>query len=362
MTNKFKPFTPTWKIPPPGATIADILEERGWKNTELAKRSGYSSKHISLLIQGKAPINEETALKLERVLGGSVRFWLIREAHYRESLIRIEEERSLQKELDWLKKLPLKDMITFKWIKQYPNKMHQVSECLRFFGVASVSIWEEKYEKQLVMFRSSSKFTHNKGSVAAWLRQGERVATTIQSEPFDRSLFIKMLDRARDLTQETDITVIIPSLTKLCSKVGIAFVVIPAPTGCYASGATQWISSTQALIILSNRYQSNDQFWFSFFHEAGHLYRHGKKLLFIDIERSEKNAQEEEADLFAEDSLIPLHFINDLSKLKLTKDSIESFANKIGIAPGIVVGRLQKEKLLPWNHHLNNLKVKFPCF
>jgi HTH-type transcriptional regulator/antitoxin HigA len=85
-------FSPDW-ISPPGDNILDLLEEHGWKQTELAKRTGYTTKHISLLINGKAPITEDTAIKLERVVGSTARFWLAREAQYREGLVRVAESR-----------------------------------------------------------------------------------------------------------------------------------------------------------------------------------------------------------------------------------------------------------------------------
>ena len=78
-------FEPDW-VSPPGDTIADILEERGRRQDEFAERVGYTPRHASLLINGKAPITEDTAVRLERVLGGTVSFWLSREAKYRESI------------------------------------------------------------------------------------------------------------------------------------------------------------------------------------------------------------------------------------------------------------------------------------
>jgi len=94
MTDLSNTFTPDW-ISAPGDTILDLLEERGWNQVEFASRTGYTTKHISQLINGKAAITEDTALKLERVLGSPASFWLTREAQYREALARAEERISL---------------------------------------------------------------------------------------------------------------------------------------------------------------------------------------------------------------------------------------------------------------------------
>ncbi len=84
MPDMSKKFSPDW-ISPPGETIADILEERDWTQIDFAERMGQSTKHISLLLNGKAAITEETALKLESVLGSTAGFWLNREVQYREA-------------------------------------------------------------------------------------------------------------------------------------------------------------------------------------------------------------------------------------------------------------------------------------
>ena len=91
MTEMIHPFTPDW-ISPPGDTIADLLEERDWTQAQFAERLGYTTKHVSQLVNGKAPITEETAIKLERVLGSTTGFWLNREAQYREQLANIAQQ------------------------------------------------------------------------------------------------------------------------------------------------------------------------------------------------------------------------------------------------------------------------------
>ena len=96
MTEKINRFEPKWLLPPPGETILDILEERNWTQSEFARRAGYTTKHVSQLVRGKAAITEDTALRLERVLGSSAKFWLSREARYREAIARAEEKERLK--------------------------------------------------------------------------------------------------------------------------------------------------------------------------------------------------------------------------------------------------------------------------
>jgi len=359
MTKTVSTFSPDW-ISLPGDTILDLLEELGWKQTELAKRTGYTTKHISLLINGKAPITEDTAIKLERVIGSTAHFWLAREAQYREGLMRIAEKDSLKAAADWLKEIPLKEMINFGWIRAFADKGEQVAECLRFFGIATVDLWKKEYGEPSAAFRSSEKFDKHAGSVATWLRQGERCAATLKTEPYDRTAFKSVLGTLRTLTREPDPDIFIPQLIEACAKTGVAVVIEPAPKGCPASGATLWLTSDKALLMLSLRHKTNDHFWFSFFHEAGHLLRHGKRLRFIEVEGALGNEHEDEANEFARDWLIPPQYSRSLAAIQKSDLAIREFADQLGIAPGIIVGRLQKEGLLRWDSVLNkSLKVRY---
>ena len=338
--------------------MTDILEERGWRQSELAERTGYTEKHVSLLINGKASITEDTALKLERVVGSTASFWLAREAQYREALARIEEERALEKEGAWLKQLPLKHMLHYKWIRRLGTTGAQVSECLRFFEVASVKAWETSYKEPVAAFRSSKRYVIDPAPTAAWLRQGERCAKRIECAPYDKSAFKAALTEIRKLTNDVAPDVFIPKLVDLCAKTGVAVVVEPAPKGCPVSGAAKWLSPTKALLMLSLRHKSNDHLWFSFFHEAGHLLLHGKKMMFIDVVGMLTNEQEDEANRFARDVLIPPNLGMRLPNLSPHESDVLEFAKQAGIAPGIVVGRMQNEELLGWNQ-LNHLKRRY---
>lgn len=357
MTEQEMPFEPDW-LSPPGDTIADVLEERGWSQAEFAQRSGYTAKHVNQLLRGKAPISEDTALRLERVLGSTARFWLQREAEYREALARRAEAVALSSERGWLGELPLEDMIQFKWITDYRhNPAAQVGECLSFFGVASVAAWRERYIAPLAAYRASRRYERQPGAVAAWLRQGERRAAAIGLAQFQRKVFQERLDELRDLTNEPDPGVFVPKMMALCASVGVAVVLEPAPHGCPVSGAVRWLTPETALLMLSLRHKTNDQLWFPFFHEAGHLLLHGKRLTFLEIEGELGDDDEDEADAFARDFLIPPARAIRLQEMR-SEAAVVQFAREIGIAPGIVVGRMQKEGWLPWTH-LNGLKVRY---
>ena len=167
---------------------------------QFADRAGYTTKHVSQLVRGKAAITEDTALRLERVLGSTAEFWLSREAKYREAIARAEERKRLESETEWLKELPLREMIKFGWVKKCSEKIEQVSECLKYFGFASVSAWRSKYPlpSQLAAFKSSEKYEKKPGAVAAWLRRGEQIAERRPCEKYDSQGFLAKLQTFRD--------------------------------------------------------------------------------------------------------------------------------------------------------------------
>jgi len=352
-------FKPNW-VSPPGDTISDILEERGISQAEFAKRSGFSKKHVNLLIKGKAAITPEAASRLADVLDAPSEFWLTREANYRSGLEYRSKIDLLQRCADWLKELPIADMVRFGWVQRFAHKGQQVAECLRFFSVASVDAWRAQYEQPVVAFRASAKVEKKVGAVAAWIREGERQASPLRCAPFDEVRFRRTLHEARALAAEHEPSRFMKPLIDACAASGIAVVFVRAPKGCLASGAARWLAPRKkGLIILSLRHKTNDHLWFTFFHEAAHLLRHGKRMLFVDLEgRACEEEHEAEANKFAGDLLIPPSEAKRLPTLGQTGSAVKEFADRIGIAPGIVVGRMQKDGIIHWSR-LNGLKARY---
>ncbi|GAB4445837.1 MAG: ImmA/IrrE family metallo-endopeptidase [Chloroflexi bacterium OHK40] len=344
-------------VSPPGNTLEELLEERGISQAELAERTGRPKKTINEIIQGKTAITPETALQLERVLGTPASFWLKREQQYREFLARQNEDERLGRQVAWLQAVPWREMVRRGWIEPYDDQVDQLREVLQFFGIASPDQWEAV----AAAFRQSPAFAADEMAVAAWLRQGERLAGAIPCAPYDTMRFRQVLQEARALTREEPEQGF-ARLPALCATAGVAVVILPELPQTRLCGAARWLTPTKALIQLSLRYKRDDQFWFSFFHEAGHILLHGKREAHLDEEERERTEKEEQANRFAADLLIPPDALRTfLSQRRgpFSQVQVEQFAAMLGIAPGIVVGRLQREQLLPPSH-LNGLKRPLP--
>lgn len=348
------------QVSPPGETLREIISDIGMTQSALAERTGRSHKTINKIIKGRDPITHETAILFERVLGVPAHFWNNRESAYRDSLARLKERERLMEQIDWLKAIPVNVMVKLGWIERYEDKVEQAREALNFFGVASPNQWRDIWLRGPagpgISYRKSAAFMTDPGAVAAWLRKGILDAQNISCEPFDQVKFKNTLHEIRPLTLKPP-EIFQNELIKLCSVCGVAVTFVPRLRKIPISGVTYWLTPRKALLQLSLRYKTDDQLWFSFFHEAGHILLHGKRVVVLE-EDGYIDSRELEADRFAADVLIPPKMWKEFIRTGLlSKKAIKSFAEKINISPGIIVGRLQHDGILPFTH-CNLLKRK----
>ncbi len=357
-----KGFAPDW-VSPPGDTILDLVEERGWNQADLADRLGYSRKHVNQLVRGKAALSEDAALRLHRVLGGSVGFWLTREARYRERLATGREAELYDEWVDWLDALPVSAMMKAGAITRRrmvaSAKAQIVGESLAFFGVASPERWRARCAAAQGAFRKGTAKDCDRASTAVWLRLGELRAERLRLPAYDRDHFIQALREIRELTVATP-DVFEPRMRDLLQAAGVAFVLVPAVPKAGVSGVARWLNGNP-LIQLSLFGKTNDRFWFSFFHEAAHVLLHAddRKSVWLDDVggRADGDEAEAEADRWAANQLIPSSHAAELRQLG-DQRSVRAFAQRVGVHPGIVVGRLQHERLMDFGR-MNGLKARF---
>lgn len=349
-------------LSPPGEMLEEVLEERGMTNAELARRTGLSQKHLSQLINAHVPLSMDVALQLERVLGIPARLWNSLEFNYRAEQKREEHRESLADFADWMRQFPIAAMRKvgyFGDVQVGKAVAPRVEALLQFFGVATPEAWEAEWAHAMGRFRKSPSFDPDRAALTAWLRRGELESQNIQCASYDATLFRAVIQEARALTTEAPET-FVPVLTARCAEAGVALTFIPALPKLAISGVTRWKGADKALISLSQRYKSDDQLWFSFFHEACHVLEHKTGTIYIDSPADpDDDPDERRANQFARDTLIPqAAFAEFTTRTHYSKASIRAFAKTIGVSPGIVVGRLQHEGLLP-RTHCNGLKRYF---
>jgi len=360
MTESKNQFKPDYLVSP-GQILADILEEQSMPQKDLAERTGITTKTINEIVNGKARITPDTALRFERVLGVPASFWNNAQIKYDEHKVRLDEERKLETDLPWLSNFPfLKQMIKRGWVEEGTRPVLKLRNLLDFFSVSRIVDFDAVWVKANgAAFRMSESLKSNPYAVAAWLRQGERLAHGIHCKPFNEAGFKGALEEARKCTLIENPGAMTEKLLPLFAETGVAIVFLPELKGSKINGAVRWMLPEKAVIQLSLRHGWADIMWFSFYHEAGHLLENKSKQWRIDGFAPRGNDSENNADRFAENMLIPskeyAKFLRDWGK---TAAEIKQFADRIGIHPGIVVGRLQHEGHAPKSHY-NDLRIRY---
>ncbi|MBN1289730.1 MAG: HigA family addiction module antidote protein [Actinobacteria bacterium] len=352
-------FNPDYAIHP-GEILEETLEARGIKKHDLATRCQISTKHLSQIINGKAPVTADTAIQLERALGVSANIWNNLESQYRLFGAQQKENESLQKSTEWLNDFPVSELNKRGYIEKSSDDVETLKSLLQFLGVSSPGAFKEQWEQMTpaVLYRSAPKFESSRESIASWLRICELEAENVDTEPFDSRIFRSNLESIRSLTCE-DPEVFEPKIKKFCSDAGVCLVFVKELPQTRLCGATRWLASNKALLMLSLRYKWEDIFWFTFFHEAAHILFHSKRKIFVEETTDASGPQEEEANDFASDFLIPKSDYKKLTKSKvLTRTVINDFASSQGIAPSIVVGRLQHDGIIGFDTY-NDLRRRF---
>ncbi len=350
-------------LSPPGDTIQETIDMMGMSQAELAERMGRPKEKINDVIKGREPITTVTAFQLENVLGTPASFWLNREKEYRKQIYELEQQEFFDKCLDWLQLFPVNEIRKLGWLPETRTKNILVESTLKFFGVASPDEWERIYvdDEVSVAFRISLANTKNPYAVSAWLRIGELQSKDIHLKFYNKKRFKDSLIEIKELAflMPDDFA---KRLQNICAECGVAVVYTPNLPKAPISGATRWFHN-KPIIQLSGRFKTDDHFWFTFFHEAGHIILHGKKDIFLEnLPGTHVNEEkEEEANNFASKFLIsPGQLKKIVESSPLNDEKIEFFAKKFKVSPGVIIGRLQFIDFMGYsdgNHHKRKINL-----
>lgn len=344
----------------PGETVKEALEFAEMSQADLSLRADISEKTISQILNGIQPVSPETALKLERVLGLSYELLVGMQAQYEADIFRLSEKKRLNDELQYLEKYSCyTELAKYGYVEQTREKQKKVEELLRFFGVNSLGSVQTVCS---AAYKKSNKYEVSQESLAAWLRMGTIQARNIDVLEYDRNKLIENVRKMRSLTTESP-EKYSRKLIELCAESGVALVFTPHLKKTRVNGSARWISPNRPLIQVSLYNKYADIFWFTLFHEIAHILKHSKKMEFIDdLSDQETNGMEEEANIFAQQVIVPKDREDDFQKLKseLTsrnvRQKIVAFSKEIDIDPGIIAGRIGKE-LDVWKF-VSNLRTK----
>jgi HTH-type transcriptional regulator/antitoxin HigA len=241
------------------------------------------------------------------------------------------------------------------------NREDKVRELLHCLKISSLSVLER--EDFLVCYRTAASAANNKKVICsnAWVQIAINQANGVETKPFDEKLLDGHLEEIRNMTVQEP-QKFWPRLNAIFNSCGVALILLPHLRNSGINGATKWLSKDKVMVAINVRGKDADKFWFAMFHEVCHLKQKQVKKIMVSGEgglADLNDVLESECDKYASDILIPkAAYTKFLAKRDISETGIKRFSDSIGIHPGVVIGRLQHDKAVPFAH-FNNLKIQY---
>lgn len=329
---------------PPGEFIRDELEARGWTQTDLAEILGRPLKAVSEILTGKRAVTPETAKGLGEAFGVDPQFWMNLESAYRLSQVK-EQAGEVARKARLYGAVPVKDMIRRHWIDDADDIADLEREALKFFGVNSV---DEIASLPHAPARKSTSYDESIPPQLAWFTRARQIASTLQVSRYAEDRFEELITELLRLTAgEKEVR----HAPRLLAEFGIRFMVIEHLPRTRIDGAALWLDQDSPAVALSLRLDRIDCFWFTLFHELGHIYHRHSQGVDDGIvgdgapPTGELPDSERMANEFARDHLVPKRDIDSfIARVRplYSRARINQFANRISVHPGVIIGQLQR--------------------
>lgn len=328
----------------PGYYIKELVDESGLTQEDFAKRLDTTPKNLSLLIRGEQNLSIDIAMKLSRMIGTSVSYWL----NLQNSYDALRAEFRSQEEL--VEERKVFDSLDYKYFKDHfglpdlPRRINeQIKQIREFLNVATLSVLTKR--DMAVSFRSSTQGLTQVNTIKAnaMVQIAVNKALKLDAPRFNKAKFEEASAYALTLTRNHE--EFYPLIRDAFRKAGVIFVILPNLSGSKINGATKKLGNN-VMLMVNDRRLNADSFWFTLFHEIGHIMNGDYGISF----EKESGEQEEAADQYAENALIPLESYQEfVRRNRFDLQSISVFAEQIDRDPGIVLGRLQNDGKVPFD-------------
>ena len=345
---------------PPGETIRDELEARGWTQMDLAEILGVSITGINEILNDRRGITAETAKGLAEAFGTSAQSWLNLDARYRLGSAEPRPGTKLRSLI--YSKAPVREMIKRQWIDGSTNPEVLASTVCKFLGISSL---DQDPRPFVHAARKATPYGESSPSQVAWLCRVAQLAPAVSvSGPYHGARLPELVEKLRVLVPN------VPDMrrvARLLADYGIRFVVVQPLEGSKIDGVTYWLNKTSPVIALSLRYGKLHNFWHNLLHEMGHVKNNdGMAEVVVDSDISFEDESlppnERAANKFAVETLIPANelegFINRVGPA-YSLQRIQGFASRVGVHPAIVIGHLAYRGEITWSRfgtHLPNVR------
>lgn len=348
---------PPSRVSPPGRILVRELEARGWTQKDLAEITGRPIQTVNEIIQAKKQITPETALELGEAFGTSAEFWTNLETNYRLHLARKEnQERDIARKSQLYSLAPISELIKRGWIQASDSTEELEKKVCDFFGIESI----EEPPKLAINFRCSQERDPETIARLAWAKQVENLAKQQTVGQFDREHLQAAIPKILAFAEQPEDVKQVPGLLL---SLGVHFVIVPHLSKTYLDGAAFYLEN-HPVVALTLRYDRIDSFWFTLMHELGHIVAGHRGSYLDDLGNLALNNEESEANQLAANWLIdPIAFQDFVAthNPRFSRKVIEQFAHSQKRHPGVILGRLHNDQVVP-HKNLRALLVRVSPF
>ena len=337
----------------PGEILLDEIEANDFSQIDFAKMIGYSRSQLNEIIKGKRNINADLALLLEKTLGVDAEYWMEAQKNYDLDKARIDAKNKEQLEAIEIWKV-IKEFIPVSFFKREKvingNPLIDNQIIRRIYNIANLDeLATLRVQSTYARFKKSTKLKYDVVNIIGWVKLVQYKAKEVIVPPFNHENKEELISELREIiSKNKDV------LNKVQSKLheyGIKLIYQAKGEKTPVDGVSFWSEGNPA-IGMTLRHNRLDNYAFTLFHELGHIFEHlvnDNTAEFIDLdlkneeEEYKKSAEEKEANIFAQNSLINPTEWKDFENNLSTKNNdiaIKAFAKKVKIHPCIVRGRI----------------------
>jgi HTH-type transcriptional regulator/antitoxin HigA len=331
---------------PPGDVLTEELEARHWSQSDFAQILGRPAQFVSEIIAGKKEITRESAAQIGAALGTGPEYWLNLQNSY--LLWSQSQNDATRRDLDDVKlrarmnQLAPVSLLLKRGILTGQSLAEQEKELVDLFQIAHI----EDTPRFLAAARRSNRDEEPTPTQKAWLACARKHAQDLQVSEYDPAGLTKLAEGLSRLVSDPEKFATLP---KEFAAVGVCLVYVEAFPGSKLNGASFLLDgdARQPVIALSGRGKRLDIVLFTLLHEVAHiLLGHVSPDRLVIDEESSTEPAEIAADEKAGEWQIPGGLPTPPAAVR--KGWIESNAQRIGIHPVVVLGRLQRDKTLDY--------------
>jgi HTH-type transcriptional regulator / antitoxin HigA len=345
------------RVPTPGRILTRELEARGWTQKDLAEITGRPVQTINEIVQAKKQITPETALELAEAFGTSAEFWTNLEIGYRLHQARKEkQEHEIGRKSKLYSLAPISELVKRGWLPETSSLEELEKQVCEFLGIDSI----DEPPKLAMNLRCAQERSPEEIAQLAWAKQVERVVRQQTVGQFDRERLQAEIPSILACAERLEDVRKVPELLR---SLGVYFAIVPHLSKTYLDGAAFYLDG-HPVVALTLRYDRIDSFWFTLMHELGHIVAGHQGSYLDDLANLALTDEEAEANQLAADWLIdPLALQDFVVKTQplFSRKAIEHFAHRQKRHPGIILGRLHNDHMVP-HKNMRTLLVKTSPF